>query len=143
MRTLPDDQSTEAVPRESRQTPPHPATLVVYYDGGCPRCRRDRKRYERWAGAAAATVTWFDITGQEQALRSLGIDPHQALTRLHVCDQQGHLYVELDAYARLMEPIPWLRPLAWLISSPLVRPWLSKLYRASVKRRLRRQGRLG
>ncbi|WP_111497215.1 MULTISPECIES: thiol-disulfide oxidoreductase DCC family protein [Marinobacter] len=113
--------------------------LIVYYDGACPRCRADRRRYERWAGAQS--VTWYDITGQDAELRALGIDPRQALHELHVQDSAGHIHRELDAYRLLMARVPRLRPLAWLLGLPLVRPLLSRLYRDWVRRRLRRQGR--
>jgi hypothetical protein len=35
-----------------------------------------------------------------------------------------------------------MRPLAWLIALPVIRPLLARLYRAWVLRRLRRTGRL-
>ena len=118
----------------------HPIT--VFYDGACPRCVRDRERYERWAGPAGTRVGWFDITGQDERLRALGIDPHRALTELHVLDEHQRLRSELDAYILLLERVPRLKPLAWLIGRPWIRPGLARLYRWSVARRLRRSGRL-
>jgi len=118
----------------------HPIT--VFYDGACPRCVRDRERYERWAGRAGERVCWFDITGQDERLRALGIDPRRALTELHVLDEHQRLRSELDAYILLLAKIPWLKPLAWLIGRPLIRPWLARLYHWMVDRRLRRSGRL-
>lgn len=120
---------------------PHPIT--VFYDGACPSCVRDRQHYEKWAGQAGAPVCWFDITGQEARLRQLGIDPRQALTELHVLDEHRQIRSELDAYILLLAKIPWLKPLAWFIGWPWIRPWLARLYRWSVARRLRRSGRLG
>lgn len=117
--------------------------ITVFYDGACPRCVRDRAQYERWAGPAGARVCWFDITGQDDRLRALGIDPHRALTELHVLDKHQRLRSELDAYIVLLEKVPRLKPLAWLIGRPGIRPWLARLYRWSVERRLRRSGRLG
>ncbi|TBW51250.1 DUF393 domain-containing protein [Marinobacter halodurans] len=117
-------------------------TLTVYYDGACPRCRADRRRYERWAGETADRVVWYDITGRESELRSLGIDPDTALRELHVRDPNGRIHRELEAYRLLMARVPRLKPLAWLMGLPLVRPLLSWLYRRWVLRRLHRQGRL-
>jgi predicted DCC family thiol-disulfide oxidoreductase YuxK len=119
-----------------------PGPLEVFYDGACPRCRRDRDRYCAWAGADGAEVDWVDIQGRDQELRAAGIDPRAALTELHVRDDQGQLHRELDAYLLLMSRVPRLRPLAWLIGLPLIRPCLSWLYRRWVLRRLRRDGRL-
>ena len=116
--------------------------ITVFYDGACPSCIRDREHYEKWAGRAGASVCWFDITGQEERLRALGIDPHRALTELHVMDENQRLRSELDAYILLLERVPRLKPLAWLVGRPWIRPWLARLYHWGVERRLRRSGRL-
>ncbi len=121
--------------------PKHPIT--VFYDGACPRCVRDRERYEKWAGPAGERVCWFDITGQEERLRALGIDPRRALTELHVLDEHQRLRSELDAYIVLLERVPRLKPLAWLVGRPWIRPGLARLYHWGVQRRLHRSGRLG
>ena len=118
----------------------HPIT--VFDDGACPRCVRDRACYERWAGQAGEGVCWFDLTGQDGRLRALGIDPHRALTELHVLDEHQRLRSELDAHILLLDRVPRLKPLAWFIGWPWIRPWLARLYRWSVARRLRRSGRL-
>lgn len=116
--------------------------ICVYYDGACPRCVRDRTNYEKLAGIAGGDVRWVDITGQEQKLRQLGIDPDKALRELHVKDKDGRVVSELDAYILLMRKAPLLRPLAWLIALPIIRPLCSKLYHRTVERRLRHSGRL-
>ena len=76
--------------------------LTVYHDGACPRCLRDRARYERLSGEEGDAVEWFDITGREGELRQLGIDPQLALRELHVRDPAGDIHRELDAYSLLM-----------------------------------------
>ena len=116
--------------------------ITVFYDGACPRCVRDRARYERWAGRAGESACWFDITGQDERLRALGIDPRRALTELHVLDGRRRVRSELDAYILLLDRVPRLKPLAWLVGRPWIRPGLARLYRRSVERRLRRSGRL-
>jgi predicted DCC family thiol-disulfide oxidoreductase YuxK len=118
------------------------AELTVFYDGACPRCIRDRARYERLSGDTGERVCWLDITGRDAELASLGIDPGDALRELHVRDADGRVHRELDAYILLMRRVPVMRPLAWLIALPVIRPLLARLYRAWVLRRLRRTGRL-
>ncbi len=115
--------------------------MTVYFDGACPACRRDRRNYERLAGRRATDVCWVDISGRDEELRRLGIDPRAALTELHVRDEDGRVLRELDAYIALMRGVPLLRPLAWLIGLGPVRPLLSGLYQRQVERRLRREGR--
>lgn len=117
--------------------------VTVYYDGACPICVRHRRWYQRLAGKDGDTVCWFDITGQEDRLRQIGIDPHKALTELHLQDPRGRIHSELDAYIVLLKKVPLLKPLALLIGLPRIRPALARLYRRMVLRRLRRGGRLG
>lgn len=117
-------------------------TITVYYDGACPSCVRDRRQYERVAGEAAQNVYWFDITGQDEFLRSMGIDPERALQELHVTIEDQKTVAEIDAYILLLRKVPLLKPLAWLIDLPLIRPFLSRVYHRRVNRRLKRSGRL-
>ncbi|MBD3896298.1 DUF393 domain-containing protein [Halomonas sp. ML-15] len=116
--------------------------LKVYYDAVCPGCRRDRARYERWAGEAGDSVVWCDVTTHQQTLRDKGIDPQAALLSLHVEDDEGQIHDSMDAYILLMQRVPRLRPLAWLIGLPGVKTLLTWLYDRWVRRRLARQGRL-
>ncbi|WP_218147818.1 thiol-disulfide oxidoreductase DCC family protein [Nitrosomonas sp. Nm166] len=116
--------------------------IIVYYDGACPSCVKDRENYEKLAGKRAGEVCWFDITGQDAHLRDIGIDPHKALSELHVRDEHEQIVSELDAYILLMSRVSLLKPLAWLIGLPVIRPVLSSLYHRMVQRRLKRTGRL-
>lgn len=116
--------------------------LRVFYDGACPSCVRDRKFYERLAGRTGDAVEWVDITGRDEELKQLGIDPVAALQELHVEDGRGSIHRELDAYILLMSRVWLLKPLAWLIGLPVIRPALAKLYHRWVGERLDRTGRL-
>ena len=116
--------------------------ITVYYDGSCPSCIKDMHHYDNLSTAAGNPVTWVDITGQDEQLRQIGIDPLKALLELHVKDQNQKVLSEIDAYILLMNRVPRLKPLAWLISLPIVKPLLSKVYHWMVVRRLTRQGRL-
>jgi predicted DCC family thiol-disulfide oxidoreductase YuxK len=117
--------------------------ITVYYDGACPKCVNDRYYYEKLSGRAGKKIRWFDITGQEEWLREIGIDPQKALMELHVKKENQQILSEIDAYILLMSKVTLLRPLAWLIGLPLIRPILSKVYHWQVNRRLWRSGRLG
>ncbi len=118
------------------------AKIIVYYDGSCPKCVKDRANYEKLAGKAGENVCWLDITGREEQWREIGIDPHKALTELHVKDENQRILSEMDAYILLMSKVPLLRPLAWLIGLPLIRPLLARIYHWQVNRRLSQSGRL-
>lgn len=115
--------------------------ITVFYDGSCPRCIKDRKDYEE-KESGNDKVLWFDITGKEQELLAMGINPYQALTELHIRNADGHILSELDAYQVLLARIPRYRIIGWLIGLPLLKPLLSSLYRWGVKQRLKKAGRL-
>lgn len=114
--------------------------IIVYYDGACPKCRRDRRNYERLSGKAGEDVCWFDITDQDSRLRQLGIDPQKALSELHVQNTDGRIISEMDAYILLMSKVALLKPLAWLMGLPLIRPLLADIYHWQVNRRLTKRG---
>lgn len=116
--------------------------LRVFYDGACPSCVKDRKLYERLAGRARESVEWVDITGRDDELRQRGIEPEAALQELHVEDSEGRIHRELDAYILLMSRVWLLKPLAWLIGLPVIRPMLAKLYHKWVGERLEKTGRM-
>ena len=116
--------------------------LTVFYDGSCPSCIRDRRQYEKLAGESGNNVEWFDITGCDDELRTRGINPDDALQQLHVEDADGHVHSEMDAYILLMSRVRVLKPLAWLMGLPVIRPLLARIYHWMVQRRLRRTGRL-
>ncbi len=115
--------------------------VTVYYDGSCPRCIQDRNNYQKLSGEQGASVCWVDITGQEKQLQQLGIDPVKALTELHVKTASGKIVSELDAYIVLMRRVRLLKPLAYFIGLPFIRPLLARYYHYSVAKRLRRSGR--
>ena len=121
------------------EKPPEDERLTVYYDGACPKCVRDRATYEKLSGSSADQVCWFDITGQDRQLHELGIDPQKALSELHVRQPDGRVVSELDAYILLMNKVQLLKPVAWLIGLPLIRPFLAKLYHWRVNSRLRQR----
>jgi predicted DCC family thiol-disulfide oxidoreductase YuxK len=116
--------------------------ITVYYDGACPSCVKDRKNYEVLASKNGRDVIWIDITGKDDELREIGIDPHKALRELHIKDENQNIISEIDAYIILMRKVLVLKPLAWFIGLPVIRPLLSKIYHWQVNRRLRRDGRL-
>ena len=112
------------------------AKLVVFYDGSCPTCIKDRRWYEKLAGKTGESVEWLDITGRDEELRAEGIDPHRALRELHVKDAQGRIHREMDAYILLMSRVYLLKPLAWFIGLQFIRQGLAWLYHRWVSRRL-------
>ncbi len=116
--------------------------LKVYYHGLCPSCRKDRARYERWAGEVGRQVAWCDVTGHQEMLREKGVDPQAALLSLHIEEEGGRIMEGIEAYILLMRRVQRLKPVAWLIGLPGLKPLLRWLYDDWVRRCLAREGRL-
>ncbi|MCJ8296010.1 MAG: DUF393 domain-containing protein [Colwellia sp.] len=115
--------------------------ITVFYDGACPQCIRDRRFYEHLAGQGGKQIKWLDITNQDELLKTLAIDPYKALTELHIQLANKEILTELDAYIILMKRIWLLKPLAYFISLPFIRPFIARIYHQKVARRLKSQGR--
>ena len=116
--------------------------ITVYYDGACPSCVKDRTQYEKLAGDSNKDICWFDITNKDDEWLALGINPKKALTELHIQHEQKGILSEMDAYIELMARTTLLKPLAWLLALPIIKPLVSRIYHWQVTRRLQKQGRL-
>jgi len=114
--------------------------ICVYYDAACPSCRRDRERYDRLAGKDV--IEWCDITGNEERLKTQGIDPKSAIIKLHIQKSDGTIINDIEAYILLFSKISWLKPLAWFLNIKWIKEALRSVYRWWVLRRLRNDGRL-
>lgn len=117
------------------------AMINVYYDAICPGCRKDRRRFERWAGKRAEDIAWLDVTEHQDQLREKGVSPEAALRSLHIERSDGAMIEGVDAYRLLMQRIPLLYPGAWLIGLPGIKQGLRRYYDHWVKKRLQREGR--
>ncbi|WP_081181326.1 DUF393 domain-containing protein [Colwellia sp. PAMC 21821] len=129
--------------KSNNSTIPRPGAnqLKVYYDAACPLCRRERQRYESWQKTAEG-VAWLDVNTHHQHLLARGVVPLQAILSLHVEDEAGQFHEGIAAYVLLMRRVPRLRPLAWVINLPYLKPVLTRVYQFMVRRRLTRDGRL-
>ncbi len=114
--------------------------IRVYYDASCPICRRDRRRYDQLAGKEA--IDWCDITDNDAQLKAEGIDPEEAMIKLHVQKPNGEITSDIEAYILLFSEIRWLKPIAWLLNVGWIKERVRALYRWWVTRRLVKEGRL-
>jgi predicted DCC family thiol-disulfide oxidoreductase YuxK len=103
----PTDPSPEVVPFE------------VYYDGGCPACRREMAHYR--AQPSAVAIRFTDVVAEPERLVAIGITQREAIHRLHARDEQGRLLVGMRAFLGVWLRIPRYagiaRRLEWLITS--------------------------
>ncbi len=90
--------------------------LTVYYDGGCPLCRREIDFYRQRTGA---DVAYQDICAIDGADVAADLSKQDALQRFHVRDESGALVDGAAAFATLWRATPGFRRLgAWLNGPP-------------------------
>ena len=113
--------------------------ITVFFDGACPLCVRE---VQRWRSASfSCPVEWFDITGQEEALKERGINFRQAMLQLHTQTDDGKTYVSIDSYALLLKQLSRWHWLGVLMSMPLIKPLLRWGYDGLTIVRLKSEGR--
>jgi predicted DCC family thiol-disulfide oxidoreductase YuxK len=115
--------------------------LTIWYDGGCPLCRREialMRRLDRTGAIIFEDATDDGLT--------CPIDRAELLARLHA-REEGIILSGAAAFAAMWRAIPLLRPLGLAARQPRVLAWLERCYRhflrarAIVKRLVNRHGR--
>jgi predicted DCC family thiol-disulfide oxidoreductase YuxK len=119
------------------QKPAGPGRPLVFFDGGCPLCRREIEHYQRRDRAGA--LEWVDITRDGQLLAAHGLSAQRAMERLHVLDGEGRWRVGAWGFAAIWERLPGYRWLARLVWGLHLLPALDAAYRPFARWRLRRR----
>jgi predicted DCC family thiol-disulfide oxidoreductase YuxK len=99
-------------------------TLIVWFDGGCPLCRREialMRRLDR-----RRSIDFVDLSATATA--SCPVDRSALLDRFHA-SEDGRLLSGAAAFAAMWRAIPLLRPLGLAARSPLVLAGLEAAYR--------------
>lgn len=108
---------------------------IVFYDGGCPLCRREIAHYQRVD--RDGLIQWLDIQQSKDELQANGLTWDKAMRRMHVRDSDGRMVSGADAFAVLWRHLPRYRFLARVVSLPGVH-WVSEqVYSAFARRRYR------
>jgi predicted DCC family thiol-disulfide oxidoreductase YuxK len=89
--------------------------LQVFYDGGCPVCRREIGYYRARRGADG--FEWVDVNGPAPALGP-GLSREAALARMHVRLADGTLLSGAAAFAAMWRRMPGFRTLGLLLAIP-------------------------
>ena len=83
---------------------------VVFYDGGCPLCRREIMHYRRIDGDRQ--LCWVDIHAHPETLQACGLTLAEAMQRMHIMESDGsmvreYVYVKdvVEGYLLLAESI--------------------------------------
>ncbi|WP_018936195.1 thiol-disulfide oxidoreductase DCC family protein [Thioalkalivibrio sp. ALJ24] len=96
---------------------------VVFFDGGCPLCRREIGHYRRLD--SAGRIEWQDIHADPAPLAGYGIDPEDAMRRMHAVDERGRVVSGAPAFVVTWRHLPYYRlagavlhrlpPVVWLM----------------------------
>lgn len=117
-----------------REAAPRSNKVTVWFDGGCPLCRREiagLRRLDR-----AERITFIDVSGAEPA--ACPIDRADLLARFHAREGERMLS-GAAAFAAMWRAIPVLRPLGLLARNPVVLRVLESAYRLFLRARPRLQ----
>jgi predicted DCC family thiol-disulfide oxidoreductase YuxK len=100
--------------------------ITMFYDGGCPLCRREVGHYRRLD--RTRRVRWIDISMPEEWLEPFCLTRSDAMARLHVLDGEGKMQTGAAAFVTLWSALPYYRWLARLVRSLGLVPLLERLY---------------
>lgn len=98
---------------------PRPTTL---YNGACPICGPEVRRYRRIDARGKGDLGWRDISQDPAILEALGLELEDVKERLHVVDGAGTIHIGVDAFAVLWAELPGHRWLSKSIRLPVIRP---------------------
>ena len=101
--------------------------VVIWFDGGCPLCRREIAFMRRLDRRGA--VTFQDV---QESASVCPLPRDDLLKRLHA-SENGRMLSGAAAFAAMWRAIPLLRPLGLLARSPHVLKVLEGLYRMFLK----------
>ena len=115
--------------------------LQVFYDGGCPLCRREIAFYMRRGGADQ--ISWVDVSASRAEHVAPGLSRCDALARFHVLTACGRLVSGAEAFATLWTELPAFRPVGRIIKTRPMTFILEPTYMLFLKFRPRLQSLFG
>merc|ERR1712039_809617 len=109
--------------------------VTLFYDGGCPLCRREISYYQGLD--QRKRVSWLDIDADPAHLAPHGVSKDQAMALIHALDAQGRIQVGVPAFLAVWEQLPYWRVLPPLLRSvPAAIPVANACYRFFARHRL-------
>lgn len=131
------DSNTLATRKASAPADSGPITrAVVFYDGGCPVCRREIAHYQRLD--RQGRIDWHDIVAHPEALERVNLNFGQAMRRFHVVDTQGVLRSGAQAFIVVWQQLPGWRWLARIVRALRLTAVLEWGYEQWAERRWRK-----
>lgn len=123
-----NEPKTRSHPAGEGAVPAAPTALTVWFDGGCPLCRREIALFRRLDRLGA--IRFEDISRQTA---ECPIDRAQLLARFHAQERGQPIVSGAAAFAAMWRAIPLLRPLGELARLPVLLWALERAYLGFLK----------
>ena len=112
-------------------------TICVFYDGACPLCQKEIKRYKKLIHQEGEKIDWVDISKNKDALKDECINYDDAMQLIHIKDGSGVHQVGLEGILTLWDKIPYYRGVSGMIRKfPVLYPAFAKVYELLAKYRM-------
>lgn len=95
----------------------------VFYDGGCPMCRKEISVYQK--ADTANAIDWVDVSNPQLEAK-LPLSRQALLARFHVQRPNGDLISGARGFIELWRQLPKWRWLGFICSTPGM-PWVLEL----------------
>jgi len=92
--------------------------FAVFFDGGCPVCRKEIAYYQRRSGGEK--IQWIDITAIEGDEVAAGLDKAAAMKRFHVRRRSGEMVSGARAFTALWGELKSTRLLGKILALPVI-----------------------
>ena len=105
--------------------------LTVFFDGGCPLCRKEIAFYRRRSGAER--IRWVNVEACADRELPDGLSRCDALQRFHTRDAQGRLHSGARGFAELWSALPAFRLIGLLFRNRPMGALLEITYRVFLR----------
>lgn len=103
-----------------------PYALTVFFDGGCPLCRREIEHYRKLK--SKKPILWLDVTEDDTPVADYGLERETAMRRFHVLDDKGHFHIGAHGFVTLWTQLPYYCYVASVVKGLSVVPLLDRFY---------------
>jgi len=123
-------------------TTPTTGKLQVFFDGACPVCSREARRYQ--TRDRFHHIEWVDIAQPGFDAHHYGLDPARIQQVMHARTPDGAIHTQVAAFVKIWEALPaapLTTPLRLLLKIPGMMAIAGVFYRLFARNRYRLTGR--
>ena len=110
---------------------------IIFFDGGCPLCKREIAHYQRIDKRKA--IQWIDISQPSAELDDYGISQRDAMEKIHGVNAQGQTLVGANTFVMMWQQLPYYRHLGNAIHYTGLTSPLNKIYDRFARWRFKRR----